>query len=90
MVCVVCGLYILSYVCSGARRYGLAPLIGPNSIGFYLRKETGSRGFESHSRHGCVCARLFHVCVFCVQKADLRRADPSSKESYRICIGLRN
>ena len=24
----------------------------------------------------------------CVQVAALRRADPSSKESYRLCIGL--
>jgi hypothetical protein len=36
------------------------------------------------------------VCVypvfvlFCVQVAALQRADPPSKESYRLCIGLRN
>jgi hypothetical protein len=36
------------------------------------------------------------VCVYtvfllsCVQVAALRRADPPSKESYRLCIGLRN
>jgi hypothetical protein len=32
-----------------------------------------------------VCVRLF-----CVQIAALRRADPPSKESYRLCVGLRN
>jgi hypothetical protein len=37
------------------------------------------RGFESHLRH--VCLRLF-----CVQVAALRRADPPSKESYRLCV----
>jgi hypothetical protein len=46
------------------------------------------RGFESHS--------WMSVCVYsvfvlsCVQVAALRRADPPSKESYRLCIGLRN
>jgi hypothetical protein len=28
--------------------------------------------------------------LFCLYVATLRRADPSSKESYRLCIGLRN
>jgi hypothetical protein len=28
--------------------------------------------------------------LFCVQVAALRRADPLSKESYRLCTGLRN
>jgi hypothetical protein len=28
--------------------------------------------------------------LFCMQVAALRRADPPSKESYRLCIGLRN
>jgi hypothetical protein len=32
----------------------------------------------------CVCA------VLCVGSAALRRTDPPSKESYRLCIGLRN
>jgi hypothetical protein len=36
-----------------------------------------------------VCVRLFCVCVvLCVLKA-LQRADPPSKESYRLCIGSR-
>jgi hypothetical protein len=30
------------------------------------------------------------VYSVCVQVAILRRADPPSKESYRLCIGLRN
>jgi hypothetical protein len=39
---------------------------------------------------------LMFLCVysvfmlFCVQVEALRRADPPSKESYRLCIGLRN
>jgi hypothetical protein len=33
-----------------------------------------------------VCFRLFCVCaVLCVRVAALRRADPPSKESYRLC-----
>jgi hypothetical protein len=36
------------------------------------------RGFGSHSRHICLCVRLFCICVvLCV--------DHSSKESYRLC-----
>jgi hypothetical protein len=31
--------------------------------------------------------RLFSV-LFCVYVAALQRADPPSKESYRLCIGL--
>jgi hypothetical protein len=47
------------------------------------------RGFEFHSRHGCLCA--FILCLFsCVEVAALRRADPQSKEFYRLCIGSRN
>jgi hypothetical protein len=37
-----------------------------------------------------VNVRLFCVCaVLCVQVAALRRADPPSEESYRLCIGSR-
>jgi hypothetical protein len=36
-----------------------------------------------------VCVYSLFV-LFCVQIADLRLADPQSKESYRLCIGLRN
>jgi hypothetical protein len=46
-------------------------------------------GFESHSRHGCLCAFILFV-LLCVQAATLRRADPPSTEFYRLCIGLRN
>jgi hypothetical protein len=38
-----------------------------------------------------VCVRLFSLYVLpCVQVAALRRADPQSKESYRLCKRLRN
>jgi hypothetical protein len=38
-----------------------------------------------------VHVRLFCVCVgLCAGGAALRRADPPSKESYRLCIGLKN
>jgi hypothetical protein len=36
-----------------------------------------------------VCVYSVFV-LFCVQVAALRRADPPSEESYRLCIGLRN
>jgi hypothetical protein len=36
----------------------------------------------------CVC--LFRGVLSCVYVAALRRADPPSKESYRLCIALRN
>jgi hypothetical protein len=36
-----------------------------------------------------VCVYSVFV-LFCVQVAALRQADPQSKESYRLCIGLRN
>jgi hypothetical protein len=48
--------------------------------------ECWDRGFESHSRHGCLRAFILSLCLFCVQVAALRRADPRSKESYRLCI----
>jgi hypothetical protein len=47
--------------------------------------EYWDRGFECHSRHGCLCAFILFV-LSCVG----RRADPPSKESYRLCTGLRN
>jgi hypothetical protein len=48
------------------------------------------RGFESHSRHGYRLS-AFNLCSCClVYAAALRRADPSSKESYRLPIRLRN
>jgi hypothetical protein len=48
-----------------------------------------NRGFESHSRRGCLCVYSVFV-LSCVQVAALRLADPPSKESYRLCIGSRN
>jgi hypothetical protein len=51
--------------------------------------ECWDRGFESHSRHGCLYASiLFYVVLFVVN--GLRRTDPPSKESYRLCIRLGN
>jgi hypothetical protein len=41
------------------------------------------RGFEPHMRHGCVCVYSVYV-LSCVQEAALRRADPLSKEFYRL------
>jgi hypothetical protein len=37
----------------------------------------------------CVCVYSVFV-LFCMYLAALRRADPPSKESYQLCIGLRN
>jgi hypothetical protein len=34
-----------------------------------------------------VCVRLFCVCVVVGVGSGLRRADPASKDSYRLCIG---
>jgi hypothetical protein len=45
-----------------------------------LSLERWDREFEYHSRHECLCVR-----VFCVNVESLRRADHSSKESYRMC-----
>jgi hypothetical protein len=42
------------------------------------------------SRGMNVFVRFFCVCVVCVYVAALRRADPPFKESYRLCIGVRN
>jgi hypothetical protein len=36
------------------------------------------------------CVRLFCFVLFCAYVAALRRADPVSKEFYRVCIGLGN
>jgi hypothetical protein len=37
-----------------------------------------------------VCVFILSLLLFCVYVAALRRADPPSTESYRLCIGLRN
>jgi predicted anti-sigma-YlaC factor YlaD len=37
-----------------------------------------------------ICTRLFCVCVVMCIGSGLGRDDPSSKESYRLCIELRN
>jgi hypothetical protein len=50
--------------------------------------ELWDRGFEINSRRGYLYAFIIsvvlHVC------GDLRMADPQSKASYRLCLGLRN
>jgi hypothetical protein len=46
--------------------------------------EHWDRGFESHSRHGCLCA--FILCA----DSGLVTGWYPSKESYTLCIGLRN
>jgi hypothetical protein len=47
------------------------------------------RGFESHLRHGCLCTFILFV-LSCLQAAAFRRADPPSKESYRLCKRYRS
>jgi hypothetical protein len=55
----------------------------------FARSDVGIVG--SNPNQGMdVCVRLFCVCVVLYVVAALRRADPPSKESYRLCIGLRN
>jgi hypothetical protein len=45
------------------------------------------RGFESHLVHGCLlCVCVYSVLLSCFQVEALRRADHSSKESYRLYI----
>jgi hypothetical protein len=46
-------------------------------------------GFKSHLRHGCLST--FILCLCCpVQVVALQRADPPSKESYRLSTRLRS
>jgi hypothetical protein len=50
--------------------------------------ERWDRGFESHSRHVYLCVGMCFFSAFllsCMQVAALRRADHSSKETYRLC-----
>jgi hypothetical protein len=42
-------------------------------------------GFESHSRHGCLC-----VCIVLFVDSGFAAGWLSSKGSYGLCIGLRN
>jgi hypothetical protein len=50
--------------------------------------EHWGRGLGFHSRHKFMCVFILFV-LSCVYVVALRRADPPSKESYRLCIGLR-
>jgi hypothetical protein len=55
------------------------------SMNSLLSVERCDRGFDSNSRHGCLCVRFSVFLLSCVYVAALRRADHSSKESYRLC-----
>jgi hypothetical protein len=47
--------------------------------------EHWGRGFQSLSRHVCLCACILcFCCPVCLQVVALRRADPPSKESYHV------
>jgi hypothetical protein len=50
-------------------------------------QESGTPIVDSNPTWGMdVCVRLFCVCaVICMQVAALQRADPPSKEFYRLC-----
>jgi hypothetical protein len=54
-------------------------------MNYLLPLKHWDRGFESHSSHGC----LFVFVLSCVQVAALRRAEPPSMESYRLCKKIR-
>jgi hypothetical protein len=47
-------------------------------------------GFEPQLRHGCLCAFILCLCCPVCRVAALRRADPPSNESYRLCKSSRN
>jgi hypothetical protein len=55
----------------------------------FFRSNTGIVG--SNPTKGMMSVCVYSVLVMSyVQVAALRRADPPSKESYRLCIGSRN
>jgi hypothetical protein len=57
----------------------------PKSWTVFVRLNTGIVG--SNPTWGVnVCVRFSLFALFCVQVAALRRADPPSKESYRMYI----
>jgi hypothetical protein len=47
--------------------------------------EQWDRGFESHSRHGCFCMRIFCVYVVLCVGSDLATSWSLVKESYCLC-----
>jgi hypothetical protein len=83
------GVYSKSVHCNILYRFGR--YVGHSSRTVYSMNYLRSlgrwdRGFESHSRHGylvCVCVHSVFM-LSCVQITALRRADHSSKESYRL------
>jgi hypothetical protein len=53
--------------------------------------ERWDRGFESHSRRGCLyCLSLFCIYVALCVGRGLAKGWSPSKESYGLCIGSRN
>jgi hypothetical protein len=52
--------------------------------------ECWERWFESLIKEWMFMCVYSMFVLFCVYVATLRRADPQAKESYRLCIGLRN
>jgi hypothetical protein len=54
--------------------------------------EHPDRGFEFHSRHGCLFAFALCFCFYWCSKWHCRLAGPPTppKEFYRVCIGLGN
>jgi hypothetical protein len=65
----------------------------PTTVGMNCLRPLECRGpgLESLSRHECMC-EFIHFMLPSVLVAALRRADPTSKESYRLCprVGLRS
>jgi hypothetical protein len=59
--------------------------VWPKARTVFARLSTGIAGSNPTQRHGCLCVRLFCVCVVLCVGSGLRRADHSSKESYRLC-----
>jgi hypothetical protein len=47
--------------------------------------ERWDRGFESHLRYGCICVRLFCVCVVLCVGRGLATGWSPVQESYRLC-----
>jgi hypothetical protein len=48
--------------------------------------EHWDRGFQSHSRHGCMCAFILCSCCPACRYRPCDGLIPPSKESYRLCI----
>jgi hypothetical protein len=71
-----------SFLYEGKPDHSGCAVWGMNCLSWFKRCD---RGFESHSRHGCLCVRFFCVCSALCGVAALRRADQSSEEYYYLC-----